>query len=333
MATIKDVAREAGVSTATVSRVLNSNYPVSEETKERVLQAVKNLHYHPNAIARSLKQNKTYMLGVLVPDISNPYFMDLARGLESVVAKEGYSLLFGSTDEDAQKEYKLLKALNERRVDGVVVATRMSDSRKLNHLIRQGLNVFLVDTKVPGVQADCVEENDYNSAFELMEYIIKQGHKRIGIINGLMNVSTAKTRFQAYKDALAKYGLVYRDEYIASGDYKRQHSYKAVKSMMSQKEPPTALFSTNNIMTESVLIALKEMDLKVPEDVSVISFGNITVPKLYETALTHVKQNSYRMGVLMGEVIMRNIDRKKDVYENLSIELSIEYGNSVKNLT
>lgn len=333
MATIKDVANKAGVSTATVSRVLNGNYPVSEQAKEKVLEAIQQLKYHPNAVARSLKQNRTYLIGILVPDISNPYFMDLARGVESVVADEGYSLLFGSTDEDAKKEYNLLKALNEKRVDGVILASRMKDSKKINDLIDQGLNVFMIDTYIDDVKADVVIENDFESAYNLMKYIIEKGHRRIAIVNGLMTVSTAKQRFEAYKKALKDYKINCKDQFILNGDFNRDKSYEVLCRLLeSNGEKPTAIFSTNNVMTEGVLMALKEKKVKVPDEMSVVSFGNITLPKLVEPNLTYVRQNSYRMGEKVGHLIINKINGSHQEAKQEIINLEIKFGDSVKDM-
>lgn len=332
MATIKDVAREAGVSTATVSRVLNGNYPVSQDAKDKVENAIKALNYHPNAVARSLKQNKTYLIGVLVPDIANPYFMDLARGIESVISKEGYNLVFGSTDEDASKEMNLLRVLNEKRVDAVVVATRQENPDKINELINQGLNILMVDTYIKDVQCDYVVEDDYNAAYRLVKHLINHGHTQIAIVNGLLSVSTSQLRLQAYKDALQEHGIPINDKFLLRGDYNRECSYQSMKQLLREDVLPTAIFSTNNIMTESIMLAAKEAGLNIPEDISLVSFGNITLPGLIEPKLTYIKQNSFAIGVRAGSMILDKLDHSFHESKEHIIHLDIQFGDSVKEL-
>ncbi|WP_105616101.1 LacI family DNA-binding transcriptional regulator [Vallitalea okinawensis] len=332
MATIKDVAKEARVSTATVSRVLNGNYPVSQDAKEKVENAIKALNYHPNAVARSLKQNKTYLIGVLVPDIANPYFMDLARGIESVVSVEGYNLVFGSTDEDASKEMNLLRVLNEKRVDAVVVATRQEKPDKINELINQGLNILMVDTYIKDIKCDYVVEDDYDAAYRLVKHLIEHGHTQIAIVNGLLSVSTSQQRLRAYKDALEEYGIPINDKFLLQGDYNRECSYQSMKQLLKEEVLPTAIFSTNNIMTESVMLAAKEAGLSIPEDLSLVSFGNITLPGLIEPQLTYIKQNSFEMGKRAGNLILDKLDHTFFESKEHIIHLDMQAGDSVKDM-
>lgn len=336
MATIKDVAKEANLSIATVSRVLNSDYPVSEKSRIKVMDAVKKLNYHPNAIARSLKQNKTFMIGVVVPEISNPYFMDLARGIEDVVSSDGYSLIFGSTDEDPKKELKLLKLLNEKRVDAVVLATRNTTAKPINRLISNGLKIFMVDSKIEGVHADVVVTDDWNSTYSLIEHVIKKGHKKICIINGLMTVSTSIQRFDAFKKVLSDYNVALDERYVIDGDFSRSKTYDKVCELLKdcEQDLPTVIFSTNNYMTEGVMLALKEFGLTIPNDISLVSFGDISIPKLIEPKLTIIKQNAYIMGKNMGQLIMRNMDTREyaNSFKELVLGLEIRIGDSVINL-
>lgn len=286
------------VSTATVSRVINGNYPVHEKTAKKVLHVIRILNYHPNAMARSLKNNRTFTIDVVVPDISNPYFMQMARGIESIVTKEGYRLIFGSSNEKEDKEIEILKTLNERQVDAVILATRSTNSKYLNRLIQQGLNLVMVDTKIPGVLADVVVEDSWSASYEIVHHLLSNGHKKIGIIHGLMSISTAQQHFDAYKKALLDYSISIHPPYVIKATFNREGSRLAVLEMIRQckKDLPTALFSTNNYMTEGALIALKESNLSVPNDISIVSFGNISVPQLFNPKLTIIEQSSFLMG-------------------------------------
>ena len=310
MATIKDVAEKSGVSTATVSRVLNGNYPVSKEAKENVMAAIEATGYRPNAVAKSLRMDKTFMIGMVVPDISNPYFMEIARGVENIISNYGYTLTFCSTDEDPEKEVKLLKALNDKRVDFVILASSLSDPAPLKALMKQGLRMVVVDTILPDLDVDYVVEDNENASYQLVDYGLQLGHKKIGIVNGIMDISTAKARFAGYKRALRDHDIPYNNRYTVDGGYYRDIAYKNVKTMLQQnlQDLPTLLYATNNQMTEGAMIAIKEMGLSIPEDISIVSFGDITLPQLVEPRLTVIQQNSRAIGEKAGEILMNRLE-------------------------
>lgn len=334
MSTIKEVAMKANVSTATVSRVLNDNYPTSDKVKKQVFEAIKELGYRPNAVARSLKTNKTNIIGLVVPDISNIYFMEIARGLESVISQLGYTMIFCSTDENEEKEVKLLKTLNEKRVDFVILASCMQTPEKINELVLQGLNIIMVDTMIKDVNADCIVENNYEASYELMCHALKAGHKRCGIINGLMTISTARERYDGFKKALEDFELVMDARYIIEGNYTRQTAYENVKKVILENRDslPTLFYSTNNEMTEGLMIALQEEGIKIPDEISVVSFGDITVPKLVKPNLTIVAQDARAIGKKAGEVLIKSMEKDTVVegYRTYVIPSNVIIQNSVK---
>lgn len=336
MATIKDVAKEAGVSVATVSRALNNNYPVHEDTRRQVMDAVKKLHYQRNAVARGLKKKETFLIGLVAPDISNPFYMEIAKGIESVVAEEGYSLIFCSSDEQPEKEEQMLTMLHGRQVDAVILASRSVDNKVINELIDDGMTIVLIDTKVNGVVADSVTENGYDAAIEALEYAVSMGHRKIGMINGNMTVSTGQSRFQAYQDVLNKYQIEVCNDYMVQGDFKRDVAYINTKAMLqSMKEDlPTLIFSANNYMTEGALIAMREEGLIVGEDISVISFGDISVPGLLDVNLTVLEQNSTQIGRNAGELLIKRLNNvvPNNTYREIELQLNFKQGNSVKKL-
>lgn len=337
MATIKDVAEKAGVSTATVSRVLNDNYPVSKEAYDKVQKAIKETGYRINTLAKSLKMNKTFMIGLVVPDISNPYFMDIARGVEEVVSRYGYTLTFCSTDEDAKKEIKLLKALNDKRVDYVILASSQKDSSPLLKLMDQGLKIIMVDTILPCLDVDFVVEDNHRASYQLMDYALSLGHKRVGIVNGIMAISTARDRYEGFKEALKDHGLKDNEAYSVYGGYYRDIAYRNVKTMLEEnaEEPPTLLYATNNQMTEGAMIAIKEMGLSVPKDISIVSFGDITLAELVEPRLTIIEQDSKAIGIKAGEILMERLETSKEqkAYKTYVIPSKCLIRDSVKPLT
>ena len=336
MSTIKDVALKAGVSTATVSRVLNGNYPVSKDAYDKVMSAVESVEYRPNAIAKSLKMNKTFMVGMVVPDISNTYFMEIARGVETIISNYGYTLTFCSTDEDPEKEIKVLRALNEKRVDCVILASCLSDSKPLIDLMKQGLKVIMVDTILPDLNVDYVVEDNEKASYQLIDYAVQLGHTKIGIVNGIMDISTAKGRFEGYKRALADHNIEYKEAYTVDGGYYRDIAYNSVKKMLQQNihDLPTLIYATNNQMAEGAMIAIKEMGLKIPDDISIVAFGDITLPQLVEPRLTVIMQNSRAIGEKAGEILMQRLENPNynSAYKTNIIPSEFVVRDSVKRL-
>lgn len=336
MATIKDVAKEAGVSVATVSRVLNDNYPVHQDTKKAVMEAVKKLKYQRNAVARGLKKKETFLIGLIAPDISNPFYMEIAKGIESVVADQGYSLIFCSSDELKKKEDQMLSMLHSRQVDAVILASRSTDNKTINQMIDNGMTIVLIDTIVDGVVADSVSENGYDAAVEGLEYAVSMGHEKIAIINGNLEVSTGQARFQAYKDVLKKHNIQVKEKYIVSGEFNRDIALKNTREMLIENKDdlPTLIFSTNNFMTEGALVAMKEQGLHIGEDISVISFGDITIPGLLDIELTVLEQNSTQIGKNAGELLMNRLQNKVPLhtYKGVELQLNFKIRDSVKKM-
>ena len=310
MVRIKRVADKAGGSTTTVSRELNGNYPVSKITYDSVMEAIEVTGYRPNALAKSLRMHKTYMIGMVVPDISNPYFMEIARGVENIISNYGYTLTFCSTDEDPEKEVKLLKALNDKQVDYVILASSLDDSEPLKNLMKQGLKIIMVDTILPDLKLDYVVEDNLSASYRLVDYALQLGHTKVGIVNGIMRISTAKDRYEGYRKALEDHGILVNGNYTVDGGYYREIAYENVRQMLQRNigDLPTLIYATNNQMTEGAMIAINEMGLSIPEDISIVSFGDITLPQLVKPRLTIIQQSSKAIGEKAGELLMNRLE-------------------------
>ncbi len=304
--TIKEVAKRANVSLSTVSRVINNNYPVSDKAREKVLQCIKDLNYQPNGIARSLKNHKTNMIGFVVADISNPFFMQIAKAMESVISTEEHSLVFCSSDGIPQKEQKLLEMLNEKRVEAIVIASSDPTGSFIKQLVDQGMPVVMIDRKIPGINTDVIVEDNFDAAYRLTEHLIKNGHRKIAIINVSLAISVGMERFDGFKEAFKHYGLSLKDHHVLQGGFQRQDACAAVKKMITENKDdiPTALFCSNNIMAEGAIIALREFGLKIPEDISLVSFGSKDLLDLIEPKLTIASQNTYALGSKAGQIIL-----------------------------
>ena len=336
MPTIKDVAKEAGVSVATVSRVMNDNYPVHVDTKKAVVAAIEKLNYQRNAVARGLKKKETFLIGLVAPDISNPFYMEIARGIESVVSDSGYNLIFSSTDEDPVKEMQMLSMLHARQVDAVILASRSIENTGINNFINDGMTIVMIDTRIDGVEADLITENGYDAALKALEYGIRKGHRKIGIINGNLSVSTGKERYQAYVDTLKKYEIPLHEEFVVLGDFKRDVAYVHTKKMLedNRHDLPSLMFSANNYMTEGLLMAMRELDLTVGEDISVLSFGDISVPGLIHNKLTVIEQSASQIGKNAGTLLLNRLMNVTQGHHFKEIELQLNFreGDSVQEI-
>jgi LacI family transcriptional regulator len=304
--TIKDVAREANVSVATVSRVLNESSFVSEQIKERVFSAVAKLNYQPNAIARSLKIDKTNTIGIVVPDITNPYFMNISKGIENIVYEQGYNLIFGSADESPKKEGKLLQLLYEKRVDAIVLATSGGNEALIKNIHRAGTPIVLVDRRIDCPNnLDLIVEDNIGGAYYLTKTLIEKGHSRIGLVNGDLDTSTGMERFLGFKKALANYNIEHDDKFTYLGDFSKSEGEKAVRYFWNLNERPTAILSFNNLMTFGVLLELTRMGKHIPGDIVVASYGETEAAQLLtDSDIISLTQFPYQMGVKAGGILI-----------------------------
>jgi LacI family transcriptional regulator len=327
--TIKDVARESGVSTATVSRVLCNKGYASNEIREKVLSVAKKLNYQPNALARSLKKHQTNTIGVVIPDISNPYFMKISKGIEDTVQSKGYNLIFGSGEENPKKEKELLNVLFEKRVDAIVLATSGQNEETVVKIRKAGTPIILVDREIKGIDEamDFISEDNFEAAYELTNYLLKKGHTQIGVVNGSLQVSTGLERYNGYKKAIKDYGLDENSCFIFNGNFTQEDGVEAVKQFFKEDNKPTAILSCNNTMTFGVLLQLTQMGYSIPDDVVIASFGETEAAQLLKSPeIVYVKQSPYEMGIRVGEILLNRLVRKTagPIHEKYRPKLKIE---------
>ncbi|UVI28267.1 LacI family DNA-binding transcriptional regulator [Paenibacillus spongiae] len=314
-ATIKKVAAEAEVSTATVSRVINDSGYVSPEVRERVCNAIAKLDYQPSAVARSLKQDKTFMIGVIVPDISNPYFMGITRGIEDIVGQEGFQLMFCSSDENPDKETRLLQMLYEKRVDAIVLATSGGNGETIFKLANSGQPIVLIDRKLekqPDAKPlDLVAEDNTQGAYLLTKKLLKDGHTRIGVVNGPARASTGRERFDGVLKAMKEHGIE-GEPLLYNGDFTTEGGVRAVGQFLREESRPSAIISLNNRMSLGVLLELVNRGLHIPGDMAVASFGEVEAGKLLkQPGLYYIDQNPYDMGKKAGEILLKRIRKEE----------------------
>jgi len=305
--TIKDVASKAGVSISTVSRVFNNNYPVSKEVKERVMEIADQLSYRPNSVARSLKTQKTDIIGYVVPDISRRFYMEIGRGIENVVSPYDYNIIMASSDSDIKKESKLLTALLEERVAALVIATADKSGSGLQNFIDIRIPVIMVDRYPKDFRSDCVLEHNYDISYRLTEILLDHGHTNIAAANVLLSVSTGLERYNGFMAALKAAKIKPNHRFISGSFFTSQDSEGWVHKIFSADNPPTALFCANSTMARGALVALKKLSIRIPEDVSVVSYGELEMADLVDIKLTSGVQKPRQMGIEAGKMVLERI--------------------------
>lgn len=329
---IKDVAKRAGVSTATVSHVINETRFVREETRQRVLDAIDALNYHPSAIARGLATNSTQTIGLVISDIANPFFTAVARGVESEMNQYGYHTIFSNTDEDSHREEEYLRMLSGRRIDGLIIAPTGVPSKTLFQMAEAGLPIVLLDRAAPGLDAPLVTVDNQGGGYEATKHLIELGHRRIGVLTGMETISTQEERVNGYRKAMTEAGIPVDENLIVRANPRFYHNrpdliplsppefltnnqmtptaYFALQSLLDLTDRPTALFVTNNQMTLGTLYALRERGLNCPNHISLISFDDHDWASLFSPPLTVVRQPTYKLGQTAARLLMDLIHQK-----------------------
>ncbi len=323
---IKDVAERAGVSTATVSHVINQTRFVREETRQRVLEAVEALNYQPSAIARGLATNSTQTIGLIISDIANPFFTAVARGVQDEIHQHGYHTIFCNTDEDPKREDDYLRLLSARQIDGLIIAPTGAHSERLIYMSETGLPIILLDRETPNLDAPVVGVDNEGGAYQATRYLIELGHRHIAILVGMMKtISTLAMRFKGYQRALQEAGIPFEERLVVRADpHSNQNlpyapyvpiyftnnqmtptAFHALQALLDLPDRPSAIFVTNNEMTVGALHALKEKGLRCPADISVISFDDHAWAPIFSPPLTVVRQPTYELGQTAARLLMK----------------------------
>jgi len=324
-ASIYDVARESGVSVFTVSAVVNNKSHVGRGLRERVEAAIRKLNYRPNLIARSLAKQRTYTIGMIVPDSGNPFFPIVVRGAEDAAQKHGYNLLLCNSDDSLDKEEKAIELLLSKRVDGILLTKAAGDFRHpLRQMIKEvDIPFVLVMQTYPKLTKDAVITDDYHGAYEAVSHLARAGRKRIGLISGPLKVSNAKERWQGFHDALKAEGLTYDEDLVIEGDYRLESGFRAGHSLLSRR--PDGIYVANHLMTIGLLQAAEEMGMRCPEDFGLVSFDDYPWLGIFRPRLTTVELPKHQLGMEAAELLIQRItgDTSKAVVRKLQPELRI----------
>lgn len=318
MPTLQDVARRAGVSPITASRAINRSGYVSQEARERVEQAVQELGYVPNMLARSLRSRRSDTLALVLTDITNPFFTTVARGVEDAASDAGYTVIFCNTDEDEDEERKYLDMLLQKRVDGILLVPARGGAEVVRLAQAQAIPVVVLDRRAPGCAVDVVRCDSQRGAYDLTQLLLARGHRRIALLNGPEGVSTAEDRAAGYRQALAESGLA-GAPITLSGAFTIQSGREMARLALQSDPPPTALFAANNFIAIGAQHALREMGVRVPADVALVGFDDLPPALVTFPFLTVASQPAYEMG---RRAAQRLIDR-------LEGRLTVEYSEIV----
>ena len=306
--TIKDVSKLANVSVASVSKVLNGNYKgVSESTKERILQAAKKLKYRPNRIARGLVKNETAIIGLVVPDISNPYYSDIIKGAEEAASLNGYNVILCNTDEDAKKEKRHINMLLEYNCSGVIICGMQSPD---NMIVLDEYEIPVITLDGEGDSGISFNSNSQRGAFLAIQYLVQMGHQKIAFIGGENGEDKLCPRYSGFISALKRLNLEQDNALYRSGCYDIETGYGFASDLLKEKRDFTAIFCGNDLIAFGAMKAVRESGLSVPGDISLIGYDDIVLSSFFEPKLTTIRQDASRIGKDMVATLLDSFENE-----------------------
>jgi LacI family transcriptional regulator len=305
--TIRDVAIKAGVSITTVSHVVNKTRFVSKELCERVYAAMEELNYRPNTLARSLRMGETKTIGLIIPDNSNPFFAELARIIEDIGFENGYSVILCNSDNIHEKEFAYINMLIAKQIDGVIFIAAGNNPEHLVELIKRNIPVVVIDRNIANAAVDVVLVDNEKGGFDVVNYLLGLGHKKIACISGPSKLTPSIGRVKGYRKALKQAGIPIRENYIISGDFRSPSGEAATLQLLRLPEPPTAIFACNDLMALGALRALRNAGLSVPQEISIIGFDDIDLADEITPPLTTVAQPIAELATSAVEILISRI--------------------------
>jgi LacI family transcriptional regulator len=304
---MKQVAERAGVSTSTVSHVINNTRIVSADVRARVLEVIAELRYIPSAVARSLKNDKTHTIGMMVPNNSNPYFAELIQGIEDAAFKVGYNVILCNAYDDPKKQAAYLRVLMEKRIDGLILVASGADAELGGLLAAQQIPIVLVDREVAGVEADFIESDHEEGGYLATRHLLELGHRDIACVSGPTDLLPSRDRVAGYLRALKEAGVRFRLDCLVRSDFTGEGGFAAFKQLLGLAHRPTAIFASNDLMAIGGLCAASEARVRVPEELSVVGYDDIALASYATPRLTTIAQPKYDMGQRITHVLIERI--------------------------
>lgn len=310
MATIKEVARKAGVSYATVSHVINNTRFVSQDTRERVLFAMQEVNYRPNDLARSLRSGKTNTIGLIIPDSANPFFAEIGRSIEGTAFQLGYSVILCNAEQDPRREEFYVDVLTKKQIDGVIFAASGEQTGPLQYLLDKGIPLVLINRDLANINLDAVLIDDRQGGYLATHHLIELGHRRIACIAGPRTTTPSGDRVTGFQKALAEAGIPYDEELVVRGDYHPGSGYEITLRWLALPDPPTAIFCANDLMAVGALGAAARTRIRVPEELSIIGYDDIELARFCTPPLSTISQPKSKIGTLATQFLAERIADK-----------------------
>lgn len=307
---IKKIAKAAGVSTATVSRVLNGSDKVKDHTADRVMEVVEKMNYRIDHVARRMKvkSSDSLVIGLIITDIGNPFFSNVAKGVEDIAFKNKHILMICNTNEDLEKEKFFLNSMLSEKVSGVIIVPTTGNAPFFEKLVFDGFPMVMVDRQFKDLNMDTVSINNEAGGYQATQRLIQNGHKRIGIVCGIKGLSNTEDRLEGYRKALTDTGIPISKELITYGNYIESGGRKAMDKLLALDNPPTAVFSTNNLMTLGCIKEINKRKISIPDEIALIGFDDSTWAEALIPPLTTVKQPGYELGVNAAELLIKRLN-------------------------
>ncbi len=317
--TIDDIAKKAGVSSATISRVLNNSSYVKEETREKILKIIEEMNYVPSAIARSLSKRETSTIGIVVPDITNSYFGEIIKGISKIAEEADLNIILFNTNNNVKSELKALEEIKKHRLKGVIMTPGFGDTKFQYEFIEAiksiNIPIVLVSADLNYITLSGVFVDDILGGYLATKSLIENGHNEIGIITGMMSSSSAVNRLSGYKRALKENNISINYEYIKEGKFKLEEAYKLTKDFLRMENPPTAIIACSNRMTLGVIKALIQQKINIPNDISIIGFNRVELMDIVGINLSYIEDSPIALGESSIRLLLDIFNSKEEEYE------------------
>lgn len=314
---------------------MNDKGKFSEDTRNKVLQVVRKLNYSPSMVARSLRNRTTKAVGLLLPDIVNPFFPEIMKGVEDVASENGYVVILCSSNEDSEKEFMYFHMFENRWIDGRIysgVTGTGEGTRDIRLILEQEIPVVLMDREIEGYFTSVVMIDNERAAYDATTYCLELGHERIGFIAAPLKVKIFAKRLEGYRKAFQKYGIEFDESLVVEGDMTIKSGNLASKELLAREDPPTAIFASNDLMAIGAMKEIQGHGLKVPESISIVGFDDIPTASLVTPALTTIAQPKYEMGVEAMNLLIRMIEKKGASKSKVVLDTRLVVRKSAKRL-
>ncbi|AEX84868.1 transcriptional regulator [Marinitoga piezophila KA3] len=324
---IKDVAKEAGVSISTVSRVINKSAPVKEELRKKVEEAIKKLEYKPSIVARSLRKGKAKTIGLVIPDITDPYFPHIVKGIEDYLKKEDYTLLLSNSGQDLEQETKIIETFESNHIDGVIFIGSGLTNPYLKHLKERGIKVVYLDRILKGIDVSYVVSDNKQGMHDLLQYLYDTNHRSFHFVNGNENTFSAQVRYEAFAEFMEKNNIKSYKHIYSCFSYDAGYQYG---KEIDLKKLPDVIMGGNDLIAYGLMDALDERGVKIPDDVSITGFNDIPFSRHYKPSLTTVRQPIYKMGYTAANLIIQIINSDGPVFKGIVLKTELIVRNSTR---